>query len=299
MTILRDISSPDPGLEDGSRYLDRIRIANDLAVSGSIDPELRGLARQILAKARNIPTEAPRLFQRWIFANLTYLQESPGVELLQGVKTTARNRTVDCDCASIYWAALMRAVGLRAFVAGIGRLDRWPSLSHAVGLDATTGILWELSDERRYSGKRPVELFTLPPGHFAVYHTNENGALSWLVKQGPGKPWVKLMTTYVELNDESLDGVMGGTESKIEDEAPWYQSWLQGVSEGLLNVWEAHEAPEGYGANQFFYQPQGASTAELERRLAVAEAKSSGIPTAVWVIGGIAVAGALIYMATK
>lgn len=128
----------------------RVAIACELAYRSSWDPYLRPKAYEAAGPIwTNIPQGAPRRLAKWIRRHIRYAKESPGLELLQGPWTTLDVQIGDCDDLSILWASFMLALGLPAEVAGLGRFGHPPQ--HAIGLDPSSGQLFEFSKDFRYS----------------------------------------------------------------------------------------------------------------------------------------------------
>lgn len=132
--------------------LDRIKDATGVVFENAIDPRWRGVAANILKPCRNVKREGPRCIADWIRKNITYLQESPGVELLQGPRPTYENRVGDCDDLAILFATLCRAAGLKGHFVAVARYDRPEAPHHAVGYCEETKRHYELSMDGRYGG---------------------------------------------------------------------------------------------------------------------------------------------------
>ena len=151
---------------------ERVRIANELAISASRDAPLRKLASVLVEGSWDIPRGGPGKIARWIRKAFHYTLETPGIEVLQGPYTTLYTRTVDCDDAVILWQTLTRAIGLRTYFTGVGVEPN--ELVHAVGYDPATGILYELIDDMAYSGHWKLGIrFRLPSEAYAVYWSPE------------------------------------------------------------------------------------------------------------------------------
>jgi len=152
---------------------DRVRIANRMGMRHGMDPPMRQLAAYILADVRDIPTQGSKAVAVWIRRKMTYLQEAPGVELLQGPYDSLATQTVDCDDAALLWQSLTRSAGLRTYLAGIGQQPRPGYFIHAVGYDAEMDQYYELIDDTRYGGAKTPILFKLPPGYYAEFWSDE------------------------------------------------------------------------------------------------------------------------------
>ena len=296
--------------------LDRIKIGNSIAMRTALDAPIRGLAGQLLSRCRNIPKHGGQIVQKWIRdkRNFTYLMESPSVELLQGPYTSLYNRVLDCDCAAILWTALTRSAGLRTFMVGIGRIDEFPNLVHAVGWDADQGKHFELVDDRAYKqGLFQPKCFEKPPGFFGLAWSNEPGIQSYLISIGPDDPFRPVNRSELAmLMRQSAGGVMGFdpkaqqvpvSEYSTDDPAatPWWQDFLSQIVESAGGVATAAWAPAGYiapGADVTYYQDD-ADQAAVEARLRQLEAEKGGIPTALWVVGAIVLAGGVVYLITR
>jgi hypothetical protein len=165
-----------------------VRIANEIADRASQEVAIRALAATIVGGCNNIPQDGPRLIAAWVRANILYTQETPGKEILQGPMGTLPWHlrvtnppeltlsgahslgevhqfrgagTGDCDDLATLWAALCRAVGLRAFVVGMGR-ENALGFFHAIGM--CNGTFYELSLDQTYGAdKRPIIIERMPP----------------------------------------------------------------------------------------------------------------------------------------
>lgn len=296
--------------------LERIKIGNAIAMRTALDAPIRGLAGRLLARCRNIPKHGGQIIQDWIRdkRNFTYLMEAPSVELLQGPYTSLYNRVLDCDCAAILWTALTRSAGLRTFMVGIGRLEHFPTLVHAVGWDADLGRHYELIDDRAYKQALfQPKRFEKPPGFFGLAWSVEPGIQSYLISIGPDDPYRPV--NRAELNmlmQQSAGGVMGfdpkAQPAPVSDyssddpsSVPWWQTFLGQIVESAGEVGSAAWAPPGYVAPgaQVTYYEDDEDQAAVEARLRDLEADKGGIPTALWVVGGIVLAGGVVYLLTK
>ena len=124
--------------------------ANQLAREASMDTLMRELGAAICGPNCNIQKDGYRRIALWIRKNCRYVQESYGIEKLQGPYSTLRSRVMDCDDGAILWATLCRAIGLNAVAVGIGEGPE--NLGHMVGMNADTGRLYELSTGEGYEG---------------------------------------------------------------------------------------------------------------------------------------------------
>jgi hypothetical protein len=185
----------------------RVQMANELAVRSSLDPEIRRLAGQVLKNCPNVYKYGAKAIAKWIRKNFIYLQESPGIEVLQGPYMSMYSGVVDCDDAAILFVALTRAAGLTTHFCGIGSDAQPYVMLHAVGFDAHTGQLYELIDDSAYL--RPVRMmkngmrFRLPLDHFALYYSNEPGSEGFYVLPSGSKTFtlVKDIPEDPDLND--------------------------------------------------------------------------------------------------
>jgi hypothetical protein len=156
----------------------RLLAANQMAHTASMEPRFRHLAAAILngqppygesPYCRNIPKKAGLCFARWIRSSITYLQETPGVEILQGPVTTLATRVGDCDDNAILWATLMLSSGLVGRVVGVADRRVPNDYYHAVVYDEGAGRHYEVSCDLRYGGSgNRSEHFTTPPRSVTV-----------------------------------------------------------------------------------------------------------------------------------
>jgi hypothetical protein len=126
--------------------------ANQMAREASMDTLMRELGAAICGGDCNIQRDGYRRIALWIRKNCRYVQESYGIEKLQGPYSTLRSRVMDCDDGAILWATLCRAIGLNAVAVGIGTAPE--QLGHMVGMNADTGRLYELSTGEGYGTMR-------------------------------------------------------------------------------------------------------------------------------------------------
>lgn len=126
-----------------------IRLANLLAWNSSTLVPVRTIAAEILRGTRQA-AEFPARATRYIRRRFLYMRETPGFEVLAGPLATMQSQAGDCDDLSIMHATLCLAAGIPAHVAALS-VDGGRSWSHAVSVAG--GAAWELSDERRYSGR--------------------------------------------------------------------------------------------------------------------------------------------------
>lgn len=97
-----------------------IRQMQKMVWSGKTDPQVLKLVAAIIknagTKARDHVGEV-RAISNWIKANINYLWDPHGVELLFSPKQILARGAGDCDCLSTLFNAMAEAVGLRtAFV---------------------------------------------------------------------------------------------------------------------------------------------------------------------------------------
>ena len=109
-----------------------------------------GLSRTDWDTALATVADGFRRIAMWIRKNCRYVQESYGIEKLQGPYSTLRSRVMDCDDGAILWTTLCRAIGLNAVAVGVGNGPE--NLGHMVGMNANTGRLYELSTGDGYEG---------------------------------------------------------------------------------------------------------------------------------------------------
>lgn len=175
----------------GVTPIGRVQIANELIASTALDWRARRMAGQILRHVANVPNEGPRHLARWVRANILYLREAPGVEILQGLFTTSAARVGDCDDLSIMWASLLRSAGIPAFLVGVGWTSEPRVLQHAIGRDGNTGILYELTDDSSYGGPFGNGIFfRRKDGMFLVYYDPSEGHERYYVSVDKGHPFV-------------------------------------------------------------------------------------------------------------
>lgn len=132
----------------------RVVLATCLAVVQSLRADVRELATRITARDRDVWRQSPRTIVEWMRRHMTYVRETPGVELLQGAETTIALRLGDCDDLALTYAALAQSIGLRCVVAGLTRpgCTQARVFVHAVPYLPGYGMV-EPTDDRRYSGR--------------------------------------------------------------------------------------------------------------------------------------------------
>lgn len=148
---------------------DVVRIAGEVAHESSKNADLRRVAGQICARLTRVDLTGAREIGAWVRKYVQYMQETPGVEVLQGPYTTLRSRVGDCDDLVILWAALCQSIGLDAQFAGV-RVIGESEFMHAIGYLPMSRQFVELTDDRKYGGKRGALMQkALPAGCEAVY----------------------------------------------------------------------------------------------------------------------------------
>lgn len=171
--------------------IERVKLANNMAVDASRDSQMREVATIITRGMRNVPQRAPAVIARWIRRNMSYRQESPGIEILQGPYHSLRHKVIDCDDGAILWVTLTRALGLETYFAGAGLNAQPGILYHAIGYDAGTGLHYELSVDHTYlGGARNGLHFTGPTDSFTViYRPLGDGDGEFWVSPNPGQSY--------------------------------------------------------------------------------------------------------------
>jgi len=155
-----------------------VQAANEIAAKYAADAPIRGLAAQILQGCANVPQDGPTLIAEWIKNNILYLQENPGVEVLQGPYHTIPSGlrigdfefggtgAGDCDDLSILFACLCRSAGLAGYACGIAEDPYKGSFVHCMGYCASNKKFYELSQDETYGGipGKPLVLDAPPVG---------------------------------------------------------------------------------------------------------------------------------------
>jgi len=133
-----------------------VKAANLIASVASQDAPLRALASHIVGAQGAAPVgRYPLLLAEWIRRNVRYAQEQG--EIIQGPMHTLPHMRIgpwtiggagvgDCDDLVTTWASLCRALGLPAYLVGVGPAR--DQLRHAVGF--CRGEWYELTDCRAY-----------------------------------------------------------------------------------------------------------------------------------------------------
>lgn len=148
-----------------------VRLANEIAHRYSREYPVRALAGLIIEGCKDVHLEGPLCIAQWIRDNVRYVQETPGVEILQGPFTTLPSWLKvgnfqftgigcgDCDDLAILFACLCRAAGLKAYFAGVAPHEDPELFIHAIGYCAENGAFYELSLDEPYAGMpgKPVE----------------------------------------------------------------------------------------------------------------------------------------------
>jgi hypothetical protein len=133
-----------------------VKAANLIAALSSQDAPLRALASHIVGAQGAAPVgRYPLLLAEWVRRNVRYAQEQG--EVIQGPMHTLPHLKIgpwtiggagvgDCDDLVTTWAALCRALGVPAFLVGVG--PSADKLRHAVGY--CRGEWYELTDCQAY-----------------------------------------------------------------------------------------------------------------------------------------------------
>ena len=133
-----------------------VKAANLIAAMSSQDAPLRALASHIVGAQGAAPVgRYPLLLAEWVRQNVRYAQEQG--EVIQGPMHTLPHLRIgpwtiggagvgDCDDLVTTWAALCRALGVPAYLVGVG--PETDKLRHAVGY--CRGEWYELTDCRAY-----------------------------------------------------------------------------------------------------------------------------------------------------
>ena len=181
--------------------LDHVQLANELAYRFSLDPEMRRWGGIMVQPTSNVPQHGSRLIAQWLRENVVYLQESPGIELLQGPYATLRTRTGDCDDNALAFAAIGRAVGLDNYMVGVSDLNNPTNFYHAIGYDRKIGRHYDTIDDYRYSGRHNRVDFTPGKNAVTVFYSPAPGEESFYVSVG-GSPY--RATTREELEGSGM-----------------------------------------------------------------------------------------------
>jgi hypothetical protein len=298
---------------------DRVRKANEMAVEASLDIEMRRLAGHILGKVRDVPSNGSKVVAQWIRKNFKYLQESLGIEVLQGPYSSLYSGVVDCDDAAILWMTLTRAAGLRTFFMGIAKESDPEDLLHAIGYDMETGLLYDLIDDRNYGNPfKNGLLFHMPKGYLGVYYSCESvdpgfhagnqhfqkvGADMTCRGRGCGS-----MQGYGGRIGNPYSGAPGAEHTPGRPGGPG--------SSGVGGTGPGSSGSDAPGAGERIATTGIASIADVfsawlspaEQNTTIYEEGSgdqevvqeeSGIPTAVYVVGGLIIIGGALYFITR
>lgn len=172
---------------DGATPWDRVRIANEIALSSSRESYVRRAATAAIAHCANVRRNGARCIAEWIRANVVYSQETPGVEILQGPIHTLRYRVGDCDDLAILWASMMLACGLDGAVAGVAKRASVDTFYHAVGVEWPSQRHWELSVDGRWGGRhRPPLRFRVPADSVTVVYMTDADRLGFWIDEHHG-----------------------------------------------------------------------------------------------------------------
>jgi len=181
--------------------LDHVQLANELAYRFSLDPEMRRWGGIMVQPTGDVPRHGSRLIAQWFRRHVVYLQESPGIELLQGPYATLRTRVGDCDDNALAFAAIGRAVGLDNYVVGVSDLNDPTNFYHAIGFDRKIGRHYDTIDDYRYSGRHNRVDFTPGKNAVTVFYSPVPGEETFYVSVG-GSPY--RATTREELEGSGM-----------------------------------------------------------------------------------------------
>ena len=177
-TVVRDLRLPS--------HEAVVELAGRHAHAQSLEPDLRRLAADLTQGLLRVDLRGAQAIARWIRGYIRYRQETPGVEVLQGAYTTLKHRVGDCDDLVLLWMALCRSVGIDATFVGVRRRGS-TGFVHAVGYVPSLRMYYELTDDRRYGGRRAaIEQTTLPAGCEGLYWSPDDERLHLAVGGGPG-----------------------------------------------------------------------------------------------------------------
>lgn len=275
----------------------RLALANIQSIQSALDPMVRQVAIQLVSECRNVAKDGPQLVAELVRRDYTYMQSPPGVELLQGPRHTAFVGGGDCDDLAMAWCAYTRAMGLRTYVVGVGHMSEYGTLRHAVGYDADSGLHYELTDDRRYSGRwANGTAFEVPVGWYSAFYDPAPAARGFYVSIGPGRP-------YQPTNEDDMNGCyscMGATypsttsSSKPATESGGGGEWWQGLLEDLVHY--------GGEAGVAALTDDGDTTVVVEAAprgdsaLTQQQVGQSFPWGPVLLVGGLAVAGVLLWV---
>lgn len=138
--------------------MDNLRAANELARRQAFLPDVVRHAREIIGPNADVVEEGPFQILRWVRSNLTYWMEAPDGEIIRGYYSALKDGGGDCDCLSVVCVALLRSVGLHAFVVGVSPTRNRDHFSHAMVAVYQPGVeggplLLETVDDSRYGGQ--------------------------------------------------------------------------------------------------------------------------------------------------
>lgn len=148
--------------------VETLQIAQEIAAFHARDSRAFELGARILWHCKDVYRDGPVEIARWIRANVRYMMEPPDTEVLRGPWDTLRHRLGDCDDLAILWCTLCRAVGIDAYVAGIGRSLDASDTVHAMGAVPSSGLLVELVEAPHYGFPIGPVVATVPTGHHAM-----------------------------------------------------------------------------------------------------------------------------------
>jgi hypothetical protein len=295
---------------------DRVRKANEMAIAASIDVEMRRLAGHILGTVRDVPSNGSKVVAQWIRREFKYLQESPGIEVLQGPYASLYSGVVDCDDAAILWMTITRAAGLRTFFVGVAKATDPGDLQHAIGYDMDQGLLYDLIDDRNYGNPwKNGLIFHMPPGYVGVYYSPESVDPGFHIGNHPFQKVGEDMTCR---GCGSMQGFYGGRMMNPtgSDKGGGKQPGATGGS-GVGSTGPGGSGNDAPGAGERIATSAFGSIADVFSAWlspaeqtnvtyeegsgdeVVAPAEESGIPTAVYVVGGLILVGGALYLITK
>ena len=195
--------------------LDHIKVANEMAAKFALDAPIRRAAARILAGCRNIPQSGPRQIALWLRKHVTYQQEAPGVEILQGPYHTLRFGVGDCDDLALTMACLCRAAGIKAYVCGVARAPKVSHFIHAVCFVPGVGH-FEISSDENYGGIGHLsERFKHGKGIATVYYDPEPRGMGYYLSTG--KHYTRVTRNVLE--ERAV--IMGHNRGIAMGVAPW------------------------------------------------------------------------------
>lgn len=129
-----------------------LAILRNSARAGATDAGVRGLAERIAAAAgRDLIAQAAAV-QAWVRANIAYVTDPRGVELVKSPARLLMDRADDCDGHAQLVAAMLASIGHRVRLSAIGRR---PGIFEHVFCESLIGGVWR-SVETTLPGPVPV-----------------------------------------------------------------------------------------------------------------------------------------------